>query len=67
MKHGLNRTHDYDDEMNTPPPPPWWQAPLVAVLFFVVMAALAIFCSSCTCTLDGESVARAIIVYQAGK
>ena len=41
MKHGLDRTHDYDDEMNTPPPPPWWQAPLVAVLFFVVMAALA--------------------------
>lgn len=63
----MNRTHEYDHENSLPPPPPWWQAPLVAFLFFVFMSAFAIFCSSCTCTLDGESVARAIIVYQSGK
>ena len=63
----MNRTHEYDDENNLPPPPPWWQAPLIAALFFVFMAAAALFCSSCTCTLDGESVARAIIIYQSSK
>lgn len=63
----MNRTHGYDDEMNTPPPPPWWKPILVAAVFFAIMTGLCLFCASCTCTLDGESVARAIIVYQSGK
>ena len=58
---------NYDDENDQPPPPPWWQGPLVAAAFFIAMTALCLFCASCTCTLDGESVARAIIIYEAGK
>lgn len=58
--------NDYDDP-NQSTPPPWWQGPLVAAAFFIVMTILCLFCASCTCTLDGESVARAIIIYEAGK
>ena len=62
-------TSDYDDQIDNPPPPPppWWQAILVAALFFAAMIAAVAFLTSCTCTLDGESVARAIIIYEAGK
>ena len=63
----MNRTHGYDDENNTPPPPPWWQGPLITVIFVLGLMALIAFCTSCTCTLDGESVVRAIIVYQSGQ
>ena len=56
-------TSDYDDQIDNPPPPPWWQGPLVTLGFILVIFAVVLMCS-CTCTLDGESVARAIIIYQ---
>ena len=57
----------YDDDLNdVPPPPPWWQGPLVFLAFIIFTFAVVSMCS-CTCTLDGESVARAIIVYQSAK
>ena len=60
----MNRCHDYDDQLDNPPPPPWWQGPLAFVAFVFGLPALIAFCTGCTCTLDGESVARAIVIYQ---
>lgn len=63
----MNRSHEYDDELDTPPPPPWWQGLLVTLLFvgFIILC-IALF-TSCTCTLDGESLVRSIIIYQTSK
>lgn len=41
----------YYDDLNTPPPPPCWKSILVAALFFIFMTALAIFCTSCVCSI----------------
>lgn len=60
----MNYTSEHDD---TPPPPSGWRVTAVIALFAIAFTAFAMFCTSCTCTLDGESVARAIIVYQSGK
>jgi len=55
------------DELDTPPPPNGWRVAAVVVGFALAFVAFAMFLTSCTCTLDGESVARAIIIYEAGK
>ena len=63
----MNRCHDYDDELTADAPPPWWRGLLALILLIAAVVGLAVFCASCTCTLDGESIARAIIIYQSGK
>ena len=63
----MDRSHRYDDDLDTPPPPPWWHGFLILVAFFVVGLALISFCTSCTCTFDVESAARAIIIYHTEK
>ena len=60
----MNYTSEHDD---TPPPPSNWWVFGVILVFLVVFIFFALSVTSCTCTLDGESVARAIIVYQSGK
>ena len=57
----------YDDDLNDPKPPSNWRVAAAIVAFVVGFVIFAMFCTSCTCTLDGESVARAIIIYEAGK
>lgn len=47
--------------------PPWWHAALVTMLLAVSIIALAFCSSSCTFTLDGESLVRSVRTYQSAK
>jgi len=52
---------EFDDFGNTPPPPPCWKSILVAAAFFALMTALAMFCTSCACTVTCRPDVPAII------
>lgn len=53
----------YDD----PPTPPWWEGIAALALLLAILFLFVAICTGCTCTLDGEAVARAIIIYRSEK
>jgi len=52
------------DPLDTPPPPSNWRVFGTILAFLIGFIVFAMIVTGCTCTLDGESVARAIIIYQ---
>lgn len=47
----MNRTHEYDDDLNTPPNPPWWRGLLALLVLVAGVVGIARCGTSCACTI----------------